>query len=116
MRSEFERYFCNGTDRSKGGVNVSRRKEDKRWDSKFAKFIHEYGVENLAHRIAVHPSAIYQWLRGATSPHPANAIKIQKLAGERGVHLSLDEIYQHFREIRSEHYTASSLKPEPARL
>jgi hypothetical protein len=83
--------------------------------TKFDLFVREFGVENLARRLAVNPSAIYHWLRGSTSPHPSNAIKIQRLAKQRGVDLSLDEIYQHFREVGSENYTTSSLKPEPAR-
>lgn len=82
--------------------------------TKFDKFVREFGVEALARRLAVNPSAIYHWLRGSTSPHPANAIKIQTLAKQRGVTLSLDEIYQHFRDVHSERYTASSLKPRPA--
>lgn len=81
--------------------------------TKFDSFVREYGVERLAGRLNVNPSAVYHWLRGATSPHPANAIKIQRLARKRGIVLSLDEIYQHFREVHSERYTTSSLKPEP---
>lgn len=89
---------------------MSRKPEEQ---TKFDSFVREYGVEALAVRLDVNPSAIYHWLRGSTSPHPANAIKIQTLARHRGVALSLDEIYQHFREVDSERYTASSLKPEP---
>jgi transcriptional regulator with XRE-family HTH domain len=84
--------------------------------TKFDEFVRGFGVEALAHRLDVNPSAVYHWLRGSTSPHPANAIKIQTLAKQRGVALSLDEIYQHFREVRSERYTPSSLKPQPARV
>jgi transcriptional regulator with XRE-family HTH domain len=91
---------------------VSRKPEEQ---TKFDQFVREYGVEALAGRLAVNPSAIYHWLRGSTSPHPANAIKIQTLAKQRGITLSLDEIYQHFRDVQSERYTTSSLKPQPAR-
>ena len=83
--------------------------------TKFDQFVREFGVEDLARRLAVNPSAIYHWLRGSTSPHPANALKIQHLAKQRGVSLSLDEIYQHFRDVHSERYTSASLKPEPGR-
>jgi transcriptional regulator with XRE-family HTH domain len=92
---------------------VARKPEES---SKFDQFVREFGVEELAQRLAINPSAIYHWLRGSTSPHPANAIKIQTLAKQRGVTLSLDEIYQHFREVRSERYLPSSLKPQPARV
>lgn len=87
------------------------RKPEKQ--TRFDQFVREFGVEDLAQRLDIKPSAIYQWLSGSTSPHPANAIKIQTLAKKRGIALSLDEIYQHFREVRGERYTASSLKPEP---
>jgi transcriptional regulator with XRE-family HTH domain len=92
---------------------VSRKTEEQ---TKFDSFVREFGVEELARRLGVNPSAIYHWLRGSTSPHPANAIRIQVLAKQRGVALSLDEIYQHFREVHSERYTTSSLKLEPARV
>ena len=82
--------------------------------SKFERFVRSYGVELLAHRLGLHSTAIYHWLRGSTSPHPANAIEIQKLARQRRVTLSLDEIYQHSREVGSECYAASSPKPQPA--
>jgi transcriptional regulator with XRE-family HTH domain len=92
---------------------MSRKTEEQ---TKFDSFVREFGVEELARRLGVNPSAIYHWLRGSTSPHPANAIRIQVLAKQRGVALSLDEIYQHFREVHSERYTTSSLKLEPARV
>lgn len=91
---------------------MSRKPEEQ---TKFDRFVRDFGVEALAQRLDVNPSAIYHWLRGATSPHPANALKIQKLAKQRGIALSLDEIYQHFREVESERYTTSQLKPQPAR-
>jgi hypothetical protein len=59
----------------------------------------------LAARLHVQPSAVYHWLSGSTSPHPANALRIQKLAKRRGVLLSLDEIYQHFSGVGSARYS-----------
>lgn len=84
--------------------------------SKFERFVRSYGIERLARRLDLRRSAVQHWLRGSTSPHPANAIRIQELARRRGVALSLDEIYRHFREVGSERYAASSLKPKPARF
>jgi hypothetical protein len=84
--------------------------------TKFDRFVRGFGVERMARRLAVNPSAVYHWLRGASAPRPVTAIKIQTLAKQRGVALSLDEIYQHFREVRSERYAPSSLKPQPARV
>lgn len=82
--------------------------------TKFSTFVREFGVEELAGRLAIRPSAIYHWLNGTTSPHPSNAIRIQALAKRRGVSITLDEIYQHFREVHSERYTADQLKTLPA--
>ncbi len=89
---------------------------DRRGASKFERVARSYGVELLAARLMVRPSAVYHWLRGATSPHPANAIMIQNLAKERDVRLSLDDIYQHFREVRTERYAPSRLTLLPAHL
>lgn len=95
---------------------MSAKSGDKRWDSKFGRFVKQYGVGLLASRLRVRSTAVYGWISGRTSPTPVNALAIQKLAKRRGVALSLDEIYQHFREVGSERYTTSSLKPQPARL
>jgi hypothetical protein len=80
---------------------VSSRSEDKRWDSKFARFISQYGVELLSARLRITPSAVYHWLHGVNSPHPATAQAIQRLAKRRRVNLSLDDIYEHFREVHA---------------
>jgi len=69
----------------------------------------------LAKKLAIQEEAVYQWLSGKTSPHPARAIRISQLANRRRTKLSLDEIYEHFREIRSERY-ATPHKPQPARI
>jgi DNA-binding XRE family transcriptional regulator len=90
---------------------VPGRRDERRWDSKFGRFVLAFGTEELARHLAVDRSAIYHWMGGSTSPRLAHAIKIQTLAKKRGVSLSLDEIY----EVESERYTASSLKPQPAR-
>jgi transposase-like protein len=86
------------------------------WQTKFGRFIHAFGVEELARRMDVSPSAIYHWVRGSTSPKRTNATKLRELAEERGSSLTLNQIDQHVRELRSERYTTSSLKPQPARV
>jgi hypothetical protein len=83
--------------------------------TKFDLFVREFGVEELARRLGIHSSAIWHWIDGSTSPHPSNAIKIQMLAKERGAELTLEEIYQHFREVGSKRYRPRSLKPKLAR-
>ena len=75
----------------------------RRWKSKFARFIHAYGVESLALELDVRPSAIYHWIRGATTPRPVHAEIIQRLARKRGSRLTMDEIYRHSREVRAGH-------------
>jgi hypothetical protein len=91
------------------------RRVRRRWKSKFARFIQAYGVESLALELGVRSSAIYHWIRGATTPRPAHAEIIQRLARERGSRLSLDEIYGHSRAVRADEIkleTGASPKPE----
>jgi len=91
---------------------VTEKSKDDRWDTEFGRFVEAYGVRLLAARLEVRTSAIYHWLRGSTSPHPANAIKIQKLAKLGRVELSLDQIYEHFSRVKGERYTPASLRPK----
>jgi len=78
---------------------MSRKSDDNRWESTFAQFVTSYGVDKLAKKLRVHSSAVYHWLRGKTSPHPAKAVTIQRLAKRRGIVLSLDEIYEHSKRF-----------------
>jgi hypothetical protein len=73
----------------------------RRWKSKFARFILDFGTTALSEEIDVHTSAIYHWVHGTTTPRPAHAAILQRLAGERGVRLSMDEIYGHAPKIRA---------------
>lgn len=86
---------------------MSIENDMKPWDSKLAKFVQGYGVSKLAKELSVQPSAIYHWIRGATSPHPSKAQALQRLAKLAGVAITLDEIYAHFRGLRSERYRDS---------
>jgi hypothetical protein len=45
----------------------------RRSRSKFAGFIQAHGVKSLAVELDVRPSAIYHWIRAATTPRPAHA-------------------------------------------
>ena len=64
------------------------------WKSKFARLIQDLrcGISCPLCRRSV-PSAIYHWIRAATTPRPAHAVIIQGLARERGYRLTMDEIY-----------------------
>jgi hypothetical protein len=75
--------------------------EERFWDSEFARFVRSYGVDPLAERLAIRPSAIYHWIRGTTAPRPAHAWLIQRLARERGAVLTMDQIYWHFLSLRA---------------
>lgn len=79
----------------------SRRK------SKFARFIQEYRVEALAVALDVRPSALYHWIRGATTPRPAHSHVMLRLARERGIRLTMDDIYAHSRSIRERGFVPS---------
>jgi hypothetical protein len=82
-----------------------------RWTTKFARFIKSYGVESLAAKLDVRPSAIYHWIGGATAPRWTHAEIIQRLARERGSRLTMDEIYGHARAVR-----AGEIKVDPELL
>ena len=85
------------------------------WRSKFARFIQYYGVESLAKRLDVRPSAIYHWIRGSTTPRPAHAEIMQRLARDRGSRLTMDEIYAHSRAVRGDNIKlGKGLPPRPA--
>jgi hypothetical protein len=73
---------------------VPLKSEDKRWDSTFARFVSDYGVDHLAEQLDVTSPAIYQWIAGNTGPKTSNALAIQDLAKRCGIKLSLEEIYQ----------------------
>jgi hypothetical protein len=75
---------------------------ERRWKSKFTRFIKSYGVEALARQLDVRPAAIYDWIRGATAPRRTPAEILQRLALERGSRLTMDDIYAHAREVRED--------------
>jgi hypothetical protein len=91
------------------------RKVTNRWKSKFARFVRSYGRSEdqtgrrrgitgaalLAQHLGVHPTSIYQWIRGFTTPRPQCAFVIRRLASERGIRLTLDQIYEHSLEFRA---------------
>lgn len=78
------------------------------WESEFARFVRSYGVDLMAERLAIKPSAIYHWIRGSTAPRPVHAEIIQRLARERGAMLTMDQIYGHFLSLRT-----PEVPPEP---
>lgn len=77
-----------------------------RWDTPFGRFVRTYGVAQLAQQLQVEPAAIYQWVRGHTSPRPPTAraivqlymlyVCLEEASGKRAaadVALKLDDIY-----------------------
>ncbi len=92
---------------------MARKPEDQ---TKFDRFVRGFGATALSRRLGVRDSAIHHWLSGANGIDPKNAHKIQEIAKEHGVELSMDEIYQHSREVRGKRRATSSLKPIPARV
>ncbi|HXU20669.1 MAG TPA: hypothetical protein VN788_08815 [Verrucomicrobiae bacterium] len=92
-------------------------KNAKLWSSKFARFVEGYGAERLAAKLQMHPSAVYHWIRGATSPRPVHAAIIQGLARESGVRLSFEDIYHHrshSRDLRAAKEAHQSKAPAAA--
>jgi hypothetical protein len=86
---------------AKGDTPDVSRKIRHRWTSKFARFVLSYGVVRLAARLDVLPTAIYHWVAALKRPRPSHAEMMQRLASECGVRLTLDQIYQHSRDLRA---------------
>jgi hypothetical protein len=82
------------------------------WKSKFARFVKSYGVLPLAKRLHVDPTAVYHWIQGTTAPRPVHAEIIQRLARERGVRMTMDQIYRHFLSLRADR--AAEVPSEPS--
>jgi hypothetical protein len=72
------------------------------WKSKFARFVKSYGVRPLAKQLHIDSSAVYHWIAGSSSPHPLHAEIIRRLARERGVRMTMDQIYGHFFSLRAD--------------
>lgn len=70
------------------------RSKDKRWNSKLARFIDAFGVDQLALQLGLRHAAIYQWVSGRTSPRVVHALRIVRLAKQRGIELSVADIYK----------------------
>lgn len=86
------------------------------WATPFARFVGEFGVHSLAERLSIEPSAIYHWIRGATSPRPAIAFELCELAREISMPLSFEEVYRHSMKPRDcktekDHAVAQSAVP-----
>ena len=75
------------------------RRISSRWESQFGRFLLAYGVHRLATELEIGDGAVYQWVRGFTSPRPAYAAAVRDIAQESGFELTLDEIYGHRSEL-----------------
>ena len=68
-----------------------------RWETRFARRIRAYGVAKLARDLEVDTAAIYQWIRGSSSPRPEKAMTIVVLVGR----LRLEDIYEQLLRVRA---------------
>lgn len=91
------------------------RAHDRRWETPLGRFVDFFGADELAERIDVHKTAVYQYVSGATLPHPAKAFAIRRIARSSGFSISLDDIYQHFLEDGAE-TRRSFRQSQPARV
>ena len=64
-----------------------------RWATPFGNFVRKFGVSQLAQELQVEPAAIYQWIRGHTSPRPPKARAIVMLSRNHVCVVRLDDIY-----------------------
>ena len=81
-------------------VHHARPAATPRWQTNFAQLVRSYGVARLARDMDITQFAIYQWVRGLTTPRPANAVIIIVLLRQVG-DLTLEDIYQHRTKIQA---------------
>lgn len=94
---------------------MARRSKNKRWgNSKFARFVQNFGVEELANELGVHPTAVYHWMGRRNRPHSLKFVSINQIARRRGVTLSIAEILRYFRDVRSEPYEIAAVSQRPS--
>lgn len=93
-----------------GPPMAHRSRDDRRWESAFARFVDFYGTAQLASDLTVDPSAVYHWLAGKTFPRAPLAGEILRLAHSRGFRLSFQQIYDHVRTIRVQRAAAVERK------
>lgn len=77
---------------------MNSRAVDGRWDSKFGQFVSRFGAEALADEVGVDRTAVYHWVRGASSPRATVALEIQAVARANGFSISLDDVFRAPRE------------------
>jgi hypothetical protein len=92
---------------------MARPAKHKGWESSFGKFVAGIGAGEVAASLGVDPAAVYFWVTGKSTPRPSKAKALQELALRRGVRLSLDEIYNHSRDVRAPRF--AKRKPQSAR-
>jgi transcriptional regulator with XRE-family HTH domain len=69
--------------------------------TKFGRFVLKFGVNKLAARFGIRPSAVYHWLNGSTTPRHMKVPEILKLAKRTGTPLEFDDINGHFLKFHS---------------
>jgi len=86
------------------------RSKDKRWDTKFAKFVLAFGPSRLAAELGVTNPSIYKWIRGVTSPDIVHLVKIERLARRSRLKLSVSEIRSQRKEAYSKRGISNSAR------
>ena len=89
-----------------GAPRFLHRCDDGRWETRFGRWVGEFGVSRIIEVLDPYPSlrvthqAVYAWVACASAPNPRRAQALVRLSG--GV-LTLEVIYEHPRELRREH-------------
>ena len=66
------------------------RETDGRWETKFGKFVIDYGAEKLAGEVEQTPACVYHWIGGRAFPRPQIAQQIVEISNGK---LTLEDIY-----------------------
>ncbi len=98
------------------GPGPGRPGDSRRWNTRFALFVHSVGVRELAVKLGRDRTTVYQWVSGANVPSVLDIGKILNIAKARKATLSFSDINRHIRavrKIRAAEREANPCSPNP---
>jgi hypothetical protein len=69
------------------------------WTGRFAVFVREYGVRNLANELGVALSSVYHWIEGSWRPEYSKGERIVEIAKGAKFELSIEDVMNHHKTI-----------------
>jgi len=82
------------------GPGPGRPGDSRRWNTRFALFVHSVSVRELAVKLGRDRTTVYQWIAGANVPSLLDISKILNIARARKYPLTFSDINRHIRAVR----------------